>query len=354
MRPELQTDFDDLGITRRRVLRTSGAVTFASALGLGMVTGTVGAQSQEFDDLCAAVPNDVMLVLDRSGSMAGTKLTNATAGATTFIDQLTSTDQAGLVSFSGGASLDQPISSDLGAVKTKINTLSAGGQTNIEAAIDLAQTQFPNRPEAGDIMVLLSDGLPQNVSGARSAANDAKAAGTRIITIAYDAPSSAEALLADLASDPDSVNAFNASTDNIEDIFETISQEICPLEVEINIKPGSDPNAINCGSDGGTPVAVLTTSSFDATTVDPSSLRFGAPNEVVAGGGAKIIHEGGHFEDAQPDSGSKDGDIDFVGHFYTPDTGFTRDDTEGWLVGKTTDGRNIAGKDSVKIVGNCR
>jgi Mg-chelatase subunit ChlD len=350
---DTRLDLEQQGITRRRLMQTSGAVALAGAFGVGLGAGTVGAQEGEFDDLCAAVPNDVMLVLDRSGSMSGTKLANAKDGATTFVDQLTATDEAGLVSFSSGASLDQGISSDLGAVKTEINGLVAGGLTNIEAAIDLAQTQFPNRQGAGDIMVLLSDGLPQNVTGAKRAATDAKAAGTRLITIAYSAPSQAEALLAELASDPDSVNAFNASTDNVEDIFTTIAQEICPLEVEINIKPGSDPNAVNCGSKGGTPVAVLTTDTFDATTVDPSSLRFGSPSEIVAGNGASIIHTGGHFEDAKPDSGPKDGDTDFVGHFYTPDTGFSKTDTEGWLVGKTTDGRTIAGKDSVKIVGRC-
>lgn len=123
--------------------------------------------------------------------------------------------------------------------------------------------------------------------------------------------------------------------------------------VEINIKPGSDPNAINCKERGGTPVAVLTTDDFDATTVDPITLRFGKPFVVAAGGGAEIMHDGGHFEDTKPDQGQPDGDTDFVGHFDTQDAGFTADDTEGWLVGETTDGTRIIGMDSVKIVGKC-
>lgn len=118
--------------------------------------------------------------------------------------------------------------------------------------------------------------------------------------------------------------------------------------VEINIKPSSNPNAINCKSRGGTPVAILTTDDFDATTVDPSSLRFGKPTKVAAGDGAEFIHKGGHTEDVDDD-----GDMDFVGHFDTQDTGFTADDTEGWLVGKSKDGRRIMGMDSVKIVGKC-
>lgn len=348
-------DVEKLGITRRRILQTGGAVTLGSALGVGM--GTVSAQQGGggLDDLCAAIPNDVMLVLDRSGSMQGQDLIDAKAGATLFVDQLTASDKVGLVSFSGGATLDEPLTGVFADVKAEINSLSAGGQTNIGAAINLAQTQFPNgRPDAGDIMILLSDGLPQNQSAAYTAANAAKAAGTRLITIAYDAPSGAQTLLEELASDPDSENAFVADNDSIQDIFETISQEICPLEVDINIKPGSDPNAFNCGSKGVIPVAVLTTDDFDATTVDPSSLRFGSPSEIVAGGGAELAHEGGHFEDATPDYGMKDGDTDFVGHFHVSDTGFTNDDTEGWLVGETTDGSSIAGRDSVKVVGKCK
>ncbi|MFB6300241.1 MAG: PKD domain-containing protein [Halobacteriales archaeon] len=123
------------------------------------------------------------------------------------------------------------------------------------------------------------------------------------------------------------------------------------IAVEINIKPGSDPNAVNCKKKGGTPVAVLTTDDFDATRVDPSSLRFGAPSDVIGGGGAGIIHEGGHFEDAKPDHGSKDGDTDFVGHFHTPDTGFDGTQDTGRLEGETQDGIPLVGTDSVKLVG---
>jgi hypothetical protein len=47
------------------------------------------------------------------------------------------------------------------------------------------------------------------------------------------------------------------------------------IEVTIDIKPGSDPNAINPSSRGVIPVAILTTESFDATTVSPITVRFG-------------------------------------------------------------------------------
>ena len=46
------------------------------------------------------------------------------------------------------------------------------------------------------------------------------------------------------------------------------------LEVEIDIKPLSDPNSINLKSRGVIPVAILTTPAFDATTVNPGSVVF--------------------------------------------------------------------------------
>src|SRR5206468_1460260 len=47
------------------------------------------------------------------------------------------------------------------------------------------------------------------------------------------------------------------------------------LQVTIDIKPGGFPNSINPKSRGVTPVAILTTATFNATTVKPSAVRFG-------------------------------------------------------------------------------
>ena len=43
----------------------------------------------------------------------------------------------------------------------------------------------------------------------------------------------------------------------------------------VDIKPGKARNRINLKSRRSIPVAILTTASFDATTVDPLSLKFG-------------------------------------------------------------------------------
>lgn len=107
----------------------------------------------------------------------------------------------------------------------------------------------------------------------------------------------------------------------------------------VDIKPGSFPNSINVKSKGVIPVAILTTSSFDATAVAPLSVAFG-PN------GAMEAHGQGHIEDADGD-----GDLDLVLHFRTQDTGIQCGATSAFLTGETFDGQVIQGSDSIKLTG---
>jgi hypothetical protein len=111
------------------------------------------------------------------------------------------------------------------------------------------------------------------------------------------------------------------------------------VAVNIDIKPGSDPNAINLKSRGVIPVAILTTDTFDATTVDHLSAKFGPAGVTEA-------HGRGHVEDVNGDT-----DWDLVFHFRTKDTGIACGDTSAMLTGTTVDGQPIKGQDSVKTVG---
>jgi hypothetical protein len=113
-----------------------------------------------------------------------------------------------------------------------------------------------------------------------------------------------------------------------------------PAEVQIDIKPGSFPNAINPRSKGVIPVAVLSTPTFDALTVDVATVRFSGP----AGPGE--AHGKGHPEDV-----NGDGLVDLVLHFSTPLSGIQCGDTVGTLVGSTLGGDAFVGTDSIVTVG---
>ena len=111
------------------------------------------------------------------------------------------------------------------------------------------------------------------------------------------------------------------------------------VTVEIDIKPGSYPNSINPRSKGVIPVALLTTDTFDALTIDGDTVRFG-PAE------AAIAHRSPHFEDVDAD-----GDIDAVFHFKTQKSGIECGDTWASLTGQTTDGIFIEVEDTIRTVG---
>jgi hypothetical protein len=112
-----------------------------------------------------------------------------------------------------------------------------------------------------------------------------------------------------------------------------------PVPVSLDIKPGGDPNAVNPNSRGVIPVAILTTDTFDATTVDPTTAEFGPA-------GATIGDTSGSMEDVDGD-----GDLDLLLRFRTQETGIACGDTEASLSGETSDGTSIEGSDSIVTVG---
>jgi len=110
------------------------------------------------------------------------------------------------------------------------------------------------------------------------------------------------------------------------------------ITVTIDIKPGSDPNSINTRNNSVIPVAILSTATFDATTVDPLSVTFGP-------GAATEVHGRGHIEDVNGDTVP-----DLVLHFSTQQSGLAVGDTEACVDGITFGGTPIHGCDAVRIV----
>jgi hypothetical protein len=121
--------------------------------------------------------------------------------------------------------------------------------------------------------------------------------------------------------------------------LEVFEPEDAIVEVSLDIKPGSAANPSNPKSNGVIPVAIVTTNSFDATTVDPMTVRFGPK-------GAKEAHNTGHIEDV-----NHDGDSDLVLHFKARATGIKCGDTSASLTGATFDGDLIEGTDIIRTVG---
>lgn len=107
--------------------------------------------------------------------------------------------------------------------------------------------------------------------------------------------------------------------------------------VLVDIKPGSDPNAVNPYARGFLPVAVLTDDDFDALWIDYNTVAFGPSGAAPA-------------REAKAEDVDGDGDSDLILHFKTAETGIACGDTETILTGETFDGQAISGTDAIKTV----
>jgi hypothetical protein len=126
--------------------------------------------------------------------------------------------------------------------------------------------------------------------------------------------------------------------------YDYIHVEPLPIPVLIDIKPGSDPNSINCNNERGViPVAILTSDEFDAQTVDHTTVTFEGASETHVDRRSEEPRR--HEEDVDGD-----GDIDLIFHFRLGETNLTCDSVTGTLIGSTFGGRPIEGTDAVRMI----
>ena len=147
---------------------------------------------------------DVMLVLDKSGSINTTELGQLKTAAKDFIDALglsPSGIHAGFSSFATLGSLDQHLIDDDTSVKSAIDLLTtpsgALSFTNLKAGIDLATGEFANPGDghdridgtSPDKMIIITDGKPNRPNSltaeadAATSADNARAAGSEIFVV---------------------------------------------------------------------------------------------------------------------------------------------------------------------------
>ncbi|AYB41874.1 IPT/TIG domain-containing protein [Paenibacillus lautus] len=122
-------------------------------------------------------PNDIILIIDRSGSMLPSnnngedKMANAKAAAKGFIDLVDfSKHRIGVVDFSSDVKFKE-LSNNPGELKTYIDGIRANGGTNTKSAIEKSRELLSNhRPDAQPVILLLTDGEatePSPVENAR-------------------------------------------------------------------------------------------------------------------------------------------------------------------------------------------
>jgi hypothetical protein len=134
----------------------------------------------------------------------------------------------------------------------------------------------------------------------------------------------------------------NALTGSDQVSVTVLPVETAPVEVEIDIKPGSDPNSINLRSKGNVPVAIFSTPAFDATTIDPATV-------TLADAPVRAVGRKGERQAAAEDVNG-DGLMDLLVHIDTQALVLAPGAVEAVLTGTTYDGTPIRGSDAVQIV----
>ena len=121
----------------------------------------------------------------------------------------------------------------------------------------------------------------------------------------------------------------------------SIESRYLPGNIEIDIKPGSDPNSINLDSNGVVPVAILGSEDFDAAEVNPLTV-------TLSGAAAKLKGNSGNagsLEDV-----NDDGYLDRVVQVITEQLVLTSGDTVAVLNAYTYAGLALTGSDWIRIV----
>ncbi|MBO2944838.1 IPT/TIG domain-containing protein [Paenibacillus sp. F411] len=185
-------------------------------------------------------PNDVILVIDKSGSMTSeNKMANAREAAKGFIDLMNlNIHRVGIVDFSSQSNVGLfPLGTDALTAKNYISGINSNGGTGTGAAIDKAMLELQNvRDEAQPVIVILTDGDATEPSGnayeyALQKANEAKEQGIVFYTIALlsstDNPDTSKPnlLLKEMAT-TSSHHHFVLGSQGLSDIYAAIVQEI--------------------------------------------------------------------------------------------------------------------------------
>lgn len=191
---------------------------------------TVSGSSEQCGQSVVQKPVDVILVLDHSGSMEGTPLEQAKQAAQAFVREMDlENDRVGIVQFASGASVAQPLSGDEATIIQAIEGINLAGGTAIHAGLETAFNELNGqlRDDALPVIVLLSDGESNRVAAER-AANTAKAAGMKIVTVALGTGLD-EQLMQDIASEDSDGNPlfYNSPTgSDLESIYISIARSI--------------------------------------------------------------------------------------------------------------------------------
>ena len=219
-------------------------------------------------------PTDIVLVLDRSGSMAGSPLANMKTGAKTFIDiideatdstqdgTIGSGSRIGIVSFSDTAAADTQLITSVSALKDSVDSLTAGGSTNHADAFSKAVSLFDPASSNAKVIVMFTDGKTTSGPQPSPVAAAARAAGIIIYCIGLMGADGIDVtVLNDWATDPDASHvAVTPNDSDLENLFADLAANIS--------KPGAVLRSSPLPKSADAGISVLTSTLFSSFPPD--------------------------------------------------------------------------------------
>lgn len=249
-------------------------------------------------------PTDIVLILDRSGSMAGSPFANLKSGAKKFIDiideatdsakdgQIGSGSHIGIVSFADEATQDTQLITSVADLKAAIDALDAGGSTNHADAFTKALALFDPASTNAKVMVMFTDGKTTAGGDPNTVATLAKSQGVIIYVIGLSGNGGIdEAAIRAWASDPDSAYVSITPDDaELEKLFEDLAKNISKpgakdVVIRDTVAPCFRVTAISSPTKG-------TASLFDTRTVEWKIEELGATQSEGAAFEFTVEHIG--------------------------------------------------------------
>ena len=129
------------------------------------VAVTFSAEDVQLKSISPVQYVDLVLVLDRSGSMGGAKINDARQAVNQLIDRMTSNDRLALVTYSTGVETVSPLISmsdpNRRRIKNAVAQVFSGGGTNLGGGLQQGIETLRRRPAQGRQrqLILISDGL---------------------------------------------------------------------------------------------------------------------------------------------------------------------------------------------------
>ncbi|THB76545.1 MAG: VWA domain-containing protein [Desulfobulbaceae bacterium] len=117
------------------------------------------------DNRTITQPVDLIIVLDRSGSMNGQKINDARTAMLRLMDHLTGADRLGIVSYANNVVVHSPLVPmnypNVSRLRRLVANIGAGGGTNLGSGLHTGVGMFTSSPDYGRQrkLILISDGL---------------------------------------------------------------------------------------------------------------------------------------------------------------------------------------------------